>query len=99
MINVAVLGFGTVGSGVVELIDMNKDHIKGKLENQLNVKYILDIRDFPNSPYKDKFEKDFSIIENDPDIKVVAEVIGGATFAYDYTVRALKAGKSVVTSN
>lgn len=99
MINVAVLGFGTVGSGVVELIDMNKGHISAKLENQLNVKYILDIRDFPDSPYKDKFVKDFSIIENDPEIKVVAEVIGGATFAYDYTVRALKAGKSVVTSN
>ncbi len=99
MINVAVLGFGTVGSGVVELIDMNKKHIASKLENELNVKYILDIRDFPDSPYKDKFVKDFSIIENDPEIKVVAEVIGGATFAYDYTVRALKAGKSVVTSN
>ncbi len=99
MINVAVLGFGTVGSGVVELIDMNKSHIAAKLENELNVKYILDIRDFPDSPYKDKFVKDFAVIENDPEIKVVAEVIGGATFAYDYTVRALKAGKSVVTSN
>ncbi len=99
MINVAVLGFGTVGSGVVELIEMNQAHITTKLENQLNVKYILDIRDFPDSPYKDKFVKDFSVIENDPEIKVVAEVIGGATFAYDYTVRALKAGKSVVTSN
>ena len=99
MINVAVLGFGTVGSGVVELIDMNKNHIAAKLENELNVKYILDIRDFSDSPYKDKFVKDFSVIENDPEIKVVAEVIGGATFAYDYTVRALKAGKSVVTSN
>lgn len=99
MINVAVLGFGTVGSGVVELIDMNKNHISNKLENELNVKYILDIRDFSDSPYADKFVKDFSVIENDPEIKVVAEVIGGATFAYDYTVRALKAGKSVVTSN
>lgn len=99
MINVAVLGFGTVGSGVVELIDMNKNHIGAKLEDELNVKYILDIRDFPDSPYKDKFVKDFSIIENDPEIKVVAEVIGGATFAYDYTLRALKAGKSVVSSN
>ena len=99
MINIAVLGFGTVGSGVVELIDMNKNHITSKLENELNVKYILDIRDFSGSPYADKVIKDFSIIENDPEIKVVAEVIGGATFAYDYTVRALKAGKSVVTSN
>ncbi len=99
MINIAVLGFGVVGSGVVELVDMNSKHIANKLEDQLNVKYILDIRDFPDSPYKDKFVKDFSVIENDPEIKVVAEVIGGATFAYDYTVRALKAGKSVVTSN
>ncbi len=99
MIDIAVLGFGTVGSGVVELIDMNKAHIATKLEDQLNVKYILDIRDFSDSPYKDKFVKDFAVIENDPDVKVVAEVIGGATFAYDYTVRALKAGKSVVTSN
>lgn len=99
MINVAVLGFGTVGSGVVELISMNEDHISQKLEQKLNVKYILDIRSFPESPYKDKFVKDFDIIENDPTVKVVAEVIGGCTFAYDYTVRALKAGKSVVTSN
>ncbi len=99
MINAAVLGFGTVGSGVVELAEMNKKHISVKLEEELNIKYILDIRDFPDSPYKDKFVKSFDIIENDPDIKVVAEVIGGTTFAYDYTVRALKAGKSVVTSN
>ncbi len=99
MINVAVLGFGTVGSGVVELISMNEDHISQKLEQKLNVKYILDIRSFPESPYADKFVKDFEIIEKDPTIKVVAEVIGGCTFAYDYTVRALKAGKSVVTSN
>lgn len=99
MVNVAVLGFGTVGSGVVELIEMNKVHIAQKLEQELNVKYILDIRSFPDSPYADKFVKDFSIIENDPEIKVVAEVIGGCSFAYDYTVRALKAGKSVVTSN
>ena len=99
MINVAVLGYGTVGSGVVELTTMNREHIAGKLEQELNVKYILDIRDFSDSPYRDKFVKDFSVIENDPEIKVVAEVIGGTTFAYDYTVRALKAGKSVVTSN
>jgi len=99
MINAAVLGFGTVGSGVVELVEMNKEHIAQKLEQELNIKYILDIRDFSDSPYKDRFVKSFDIIENDPTIKVVAEVIGGVTFAYDYTVRALKAGKSVVTSN
>ena len=99
MIHAAVLGYGTVGSGVVELIHMNRDHIAQKLEQELNVKYILDIREFPQSPFADRFVKSFDVIENDPSVKVVAEVIGGVTFAYDYTVRALKAGKSVVTSN
>ena len=99
MIYAAVLGYGTVGSGVVELIDMNAKHISSKLEQELRVKYILDIRKFPDSPYADRFVDDFSIIENDPEVKVVAEVIGGINPAYDFTVRALRAGKSVVTSN
>lgn len=99
MIKAAVLGFGTVGSGVVELVELNKAHLCDKLTQELEIKYILDIRDFPDSPYKEKFVKDFSIIENDPEIKVVAEVIGGINPAYDFTVRALRAGKSVVTSN
>ena len=99
MVNIAVLGHGTVGSGVVELILMNQKHIAAKLAQDLSVKYILDVRDFSGSPYREKFIKDFSIIENDPEIKVVAEVIGGVGAAYDFTVRSLKAGKSVVTSN
>lgn len=99
MINIAVLGHGTVGSGVVELILMNQKHIEAKLAQPLYVKYVLDVRDFPESPYPEKFIKDFSIIEKDPEIKVVAEVIGGVNVAYDFTVRSLKAGKSVVTSN
>lgn len=99
MINIAVLGHGTVGSGVVELILMNQKHIAAKLAQDLYVKYVLDVRDFSDSPYPEKFIKDFSIIENDPEIKVVAEVIGGIGAAYDFTVRSLKAGKSVVTSN
>lgn len=99
MIYAAVLGYGTVGSGVVELIDMNAAHISAKLEQELRVKYILDIRKFPDSPYADRFVDDFSVIENDPEVKVVAEVIGGINPAYDFTVRALRAGKSVVTSN
>lgn len=99
MIYAAVLGYGTVGSGVVELIDMNAAKISAKLEQELKVKYILDIRKFPDSPYADRFVDDFSVIENDPEVKVVAEVIGGINPAYDFTVRALRAGKSVVTSN
>lgn len=99
MIYAAVLGYGTVGSGVVELIDMNATKISAKLEQELKVKYILDIRKFPDSPYADRFVDDFSVIENDPEVKVVAEVIGGINPAYDFTVRALRAGKSVVTSN
>ena len=99
MINIAVLGHGTVGSGVVELILMNQKHIAAKLAQNLYVKYVLDVRDFSDRPYPEKFIKDFSIIENDPEIKVVAEVIGGIGAAYDFTVRSLKAGKSVVTSN
>lgn len=99
MIYTAVLGYGTVGSGVVELIDMNAAKISAKLEQELKVKYILDIRKFPESPYADRFVDDFSVIENDPEVKVVAEVIGGINPAYDFTVRALRAGKSVVTSN
>lgn len=97
---VAVLGFGTVGSGVVELIYKNHDSIvKKSMQDSLELKYILDIRDFPDSPYKDKFVKDFNIILNDPEVKIVVETMGGATFAYDCVKKLLLAGKSVITSN
>lgn len=99
MINIAVLGYGTVGSGVVELIDKNNGILKNKAGDDINVKYILDVRDFPGDKYESKFVKDFDIILNDPDITVMAETIGGVTFAYDYTKKALLAGKCVVTSN
>ncbi len=99
MVNVAILGFGTVGSGVAEVIHKNGSHISEKVANQVAVKYILDIRDFPDSVFADKIIHDFSIIENDPEVDVVVETIGGATIALDYTRRALNAGKSVVTSN
>lgn len=97
---VAVMGFGTVGSGVVELLYKNHDSIvKKSMQDSLELKYILDIRDFPDSPYKDKFVKDFDIILNDPDVQIVVETMGGATFAYDCVKKLLKAGKSVITSN
>ena len=99
MINVAVLGFGTVGSGVAEVLTMNKELITRRVGTQVDLKYILVRRDFPGSPYQDKFVRDFSFIEDDPEVDVVAEVMGGTGAALDYTVRAIKAGKSVVTSN
>lgn len=97
---VAVMGFGTVGSGVVELLYKNHDSIvKRSMQDSLELKYILDIRDFPDSPYKDKFTKDFNVILNDPEVQIVVETMGGVTFAYDFVKKLLLAGKSVVTSN
>ena len=99
MINVAVMGYGTVGSGVVELIHVNAERIARSAGDSVRVKYILDVREFENSPYADLFVKDFAVIENDPDINVVVETIGGVGIAQEFTRRALAAGKSVVTSN
>ncbi len=97
---VAVMGFGTVGSGVVELMQKNHDSIvKRSMQENLEVKYILDIRDFPNNPFQDKMIKDFNIILNDPEIEIVVETMGGVTFAYDFVKKLLLSGKSVVTSN
>ena len=99
MVNVAILGFGTVGSGVAEVLTTNGGLIDQRVNDLVRLKYILDVREFPDSPYKDCFVKDFSIIENDPEVDIVVETIGGAKIALDFTTRALKAGKSVVTSN
>ncbi|MBR2934994.1 MAG: homoserine dehydrogenase [Oscillospiraceae bacterium] len=99
MVNVAILGFGTVGSGVAEVLTMNRELIDKRTAQQVRLKYILDVRDFPDSPYKGCFVKDFAVIENDPEVDIVVETIGGATVALDFTTRALKAGKSVVSSN
>ena len=99
MINVAVMGFGTVGQGVADVIAMNHELIEKRLGESVQLKYILDIRDFPDSPSLDKIIHDFEIIANDPEIDVIAETIGGATIAYEYTKRALQAKKHVVTSN
>ena len=99
MVNVAILGFGVVGSGVAEVLATNGPHIDKKVDDLIRLKYILDIRDFPDSPFADKVIHDFSIIENDPEVNIVVETIGGAKVALDFTRRALAAGKSVVTSN
>ena len=97
MVNVAILGFGTVGSGVAEVLTTNGGLIDQRVSDLVRLKYILDVRDFNDSPYKDCFVKDFSVIENDPEVDIVVETIGGATVALDFTTRALKAGKSVVS--
>ncbi len=97
---VAVMGYGTVGSGVVEVITKNHDSIvKRSTQNEVEVKYILDLRDFPGDPHEDKMIKDFNIILNDDDVKVVVETMGGLHPAYEFVSSCLKAGKSVVTSN
>lgn len=96
---IAVLGYGVVGSGVVELMHKNPESINSKAGTDIEIKYILDIRDFDDSPYKDLFTKDFNVILNDPEIDVVVEVIGGLNPAYSFVKESLLNGKSVVTSN
>ncbi len=99
MINIAVLGYGTVGSGVVEVINTNGKQINQRIGEELNVKYVLDLRDFPEDPVQEKIVHDFDIILNDPDVQIVVEVMGGIEPAYTFVKSSLEAGKSVATSN
>lgn len=99
MVGIAVLGYGTVGSGIVEVFFKNRETLVKKAGCDIALKYILDVRDFPDSPYADLFVKDFETILADDSIKVVAEVIGGIEPSYSFTKRCLERGKSVVTSN
>ena len=99
MINVAVLGYGTVGSGVVEVIEKNKDMVNKKSAQELKVKYILDLRDFPGDPYEDKVIHDFNTILQDDSVTIICETMGGVGAAYQFTKQALELGKSVCTSN
>ncbi len=99
MINIAVLGYGTVGSGVFEVINTNHDSINRRTGTELNIKYVLDLREFPGDPVEKVLVHDFDVILNDPEIEIVAEVMGGTTFAYEFVKKALLAGKTVCTSN
>ncbi len=99
MVKVAVLGYGTVGSGVVEVLHTNGESINKKAGEEIEVKYVLDLRDFPGDPIQEKIVHEFDIILNDPEIQVIAEVMGGVNPAYQYVKAALEAGKSVCTSN
>ena len=97
--DIAVLGYGVVGSGVAEVISLNEQKITGKIGEKMNVKYILDLRKFPGDKNEDKIIDDFNIILNDGDVKIVAEAMGGLHPAFEFVSFCLKAGKSVVTSN
>ena len=99
MVNVAIMGHGVVGSGVAEILINHRDRMSKAVKTEVNVKYILDLRDFDGLSYSDKFIKDFEIILNDNDVKVVAEVMGGVNPAYEFVKQCLENGKSVVTSN
>ena len=99
MSKIAVLGFGVVGSGTVELIYKNKKSIEEKAGKEIDIKYILDLRKFPESPFADKIIDDFNIILNDDEIDIVVEAMGGTNPAYTFTKQCLEKGKSVVTSN
>ena len=99
MIQVAVLGYGTVGNGVVQVIEENNKIIEGKIGNGIKVKYILDLRDFPGDPFENKVVHDIDTILNDPEVDIVCETMGGVKPAYQFTKDALLKGKSVCTSN
>ncbi len=99
MAKFAIMGYGTLGSGLAHVAHVNHDSIAEKAGEEIAVKYILDIRDFEDNPYQHLMIKDFSIIENDPEVEVVVETIGGSKVALDFTRRALLAGKHVVTAN
>lgn len=99
MIKVAILGYGTVGSGVFEILKENSKIITNKAGKEIDIKYVLDLREFPGDPCENVLVHDYNIILNDPEVEVVIEVMGGLKPAYDFVKAALEAGKSVCTSN
>lgn len=99
MVNIAVMGYGTVGSGVVEVINTNGKRINQRAGDEINIKYVLDLREFPGDPVQEILVHDFETIVNDPEVQIVAEVMGGIEPAYTFVKRCLQAGKSVATSN
>ena len=99
MIEIAILGHGVVGSGVVEVLATHKDSILKRAQNEIDIKYILDLKEFPDSPFADRFTKNFEDIIQDDDIKIVVEVMGGLHPAFEFVKQCLEKGKSVVTSN
>lgn len=99
MRHIAVMGYGTIGSGVVEVLERNKEIIAKKVGDEVDVKYVLDLREFPGDPAEDKIVHDFSVIEKDQSVSMVVETMGGLNPAYPFVKACLKAGKHVATSN
>ena len=99
MAEIAVMGHGVVGSGVLEVLLSNSESIQKRAKEDIHFKYILDLREFPGLPYSDRFTKDFNVILNDPEVKIVVEVMGGLEPAFSYTKACLENGKCVVTCN
>ncbi|MBQ8730592.1 MAG: homoserine dehydrogenase [Lachnospiraceae bacterium] len=99
MINVAVLGYGTVGSGIVEVINTNKELISNRVGEEINVSYVLDLRDFPGDPVEKILVHDVDVIMNDPTVSIVAEAMGGVEPAFTFAKKAIENGKSFCTSN
>lgn len=99
MIKVAVMGYGTVGSGVVEVLDINRESIAKRAGEELGVKYVLDLRDFPGEPIQEKIVHDYKTIAEDPEVQIVVETMGGVEPAYTFVKAMLEAGKHVTTSN
>ena len=99
MINIAVLGYGTVGSGVAEVLRTNRESINNRAGQEINLKYVLDLRDFPGDAVEKILVHDYDIILNDDEVKIVVEVMGGVNPAYSFVKSALLKGKSVCTSN
>ena len=99
MIKVAVMGYGTIGSGVVEVLDINKKAIEKRVNDTVEVKYVLDLRDFEGDPIQSKIVHDYKVIANDPEVSIVVETMGGVEPAYTFVKTMLEAGKHVTTSN
>lgn len=99
MIKTAVMGYGTIGSGVAEILEENRDVIAAQAGQEIGLKYVLDLREFPDSPIADKVIHEFKIIEEDPEVQIVVETMGGLNPAYPFVKACLMAGKHVVTSN
>ena len=99
MIKAAIMGYGTIGSGTAEILESNRDRIAAQAGQEIQLKYVLDLRDFPDSPVADKIIHDFKVIEEDEEVRIVVETMGGLNPAYPFVKACLLAGKNVVTSN
>lgn len=99
MIKIAILGYGTIGSGVVEVLETNRESITKRAGDEISVKYVLDLRDFPGDPIQEKIVHDYNVIKNDPEVSIVVEAMGGVEPAHTFAREALLSGKHFATSN